>query len=96
MILRNDSRERSRRGVLRGGVILLAGVTAALASGRAQAAGKTAKVAVRYQFTPKGDQHCGGCASFIPAADPAAPGTCKIVDGDIPPTGWCLLFSRKA
>jgi hypothetical protein len=96
MILRHDPLERSRRGVLRGGVALLAGATAALTSVRAQAAGKTAKAAVRYQFTPRGDQHCGGCASFIPAADPAAPGTCKIVDGDIPPNGWCLLFSRKA
>jgi hypothetical protein len=68
--------------------LTLGGATAVLA--------KTPKSAVGYQTHPNGANACASCASFLPAADPARPGACKIVDGEIPPTGWCALYARKA
>jgi hypothetical protein len=61
----------------------------ALTSGEAQA--KIAQTAVHYQTTPGKDGHqCDGCNFFI------APNGCKMVDGDIAPTGWCALWVKKA
>ncbi|HEY3800664.1 MAG TPA: hypothetical protein VGL58_20110 [Caulobacteraceae bacterium] len=85
----------NRRGVLR-----LAAMTTVLAGaalgGQARAAATTAKADVKYQYTPKGDDHCAVCTSFIPAVDGSGgPGTCKIVVGPIPQNGWCVLFAHK-
>ena len=66
-----------------------------LAAGQARAAGKTPKADVHYQYTPKNDQRCGDCASFLPPTSPEGPGSCRVVDGPIPPNGWCELFSKK-
>ena len=60
----------------------------ALTSGEAQA--KIAQTAVHYQATPKDDHQCDGCNFFV------APNSCKMVDGDIAPTGWCALWVKKA
>ena len=60
----------------------------ALTSGEAQA--KIAQTAVKYQTTPGKEGHqCDGCAQFI------APNSCKVVDGEISPTGWCILWVKK-
>lgn len=80
----------TRRFLLGAAPLLLAGAAAA-----APAAAKIAKTDVKYQFTPHGAQRCGGCVSFIPGAGAAAPGTCKVVDGPIPPDGWCVLFAPR-
>ena len=87
----------TRRQWLAGAGLALAvtPLAAAIVPGRARAASKTPKSAVNYQYTPKGDQHCGACASFIPGDMPQGPGTCRIVDGPIPQNGWCVLFSRR-
>ena len=81
---RNDS-GLSRR------TVLIAAVGAApllvLTGGEAQA--KLAQTAVKYQTTPKDGHQCDGCAQFV------APNACKLVDGDISPTGWCLLWVKK-
>ncbi len=77
------------------GLALLAALWRSALAYRARAAANTPKAAVNYQYTPKGDQHCGACASFIPGADPHGPGTCQIVEGPIPQNGWCALFSRR-
>ena len=77
--------------------LLALGLGAGLTLGGASAAlAKTPKSAVGYQTRPSGANACASCTSFLPAADPAQPGACKIVDGDIPPTGWCALYARKA
>ena len=40
---------------------------------------------------PGKDGHqCDGCNFFM------APNGCKLVDGDIVPTGWCTLWVKKA
>jgi len=44
------------------------------------------QIAAAYQNTPKGLLSCAACTFFIP------PRSCKVVRGDISPTGWCKLF----
>jgi hypothetical protein len=72
-----------------------AGAALLLPVTRALAAAKTAKADVMYQYQPKGDQHCGLCASFIRGDNPLGAGSCQIVDGNIPQDGWCALFSKR-
>lgn len=70
--------------------VLIAAAGAApllLAGGEAQA--KLAPAAVKYQTTPKDGHQCDGCVQFV------APNSCKVVDGEISPTGWCLLWVKK-
>jgi hypothetical protein len=45
--------------------------------------------AMQYQPTPKGKQRCDNCANF------QAPSSCKLVDGTIAPSGWCILYRPK-
>jgi hypothetical protein len=51
---------------------------------------KVSKTQVAYQDQPKGSQKCSDCQFFIPESS-----TCKQVDGDISPQGWCTLWSAK-
>jgi hypothetical protein len=44
---------------------------------------------VKYQFTPKDGQQCSKCLHFIP------PNACKLVQGEIKPEGWCMLYAPK-
>jgi hypothetical protein len=55
------------------------------------ATGKVPQASVQYQTQPKGEQKCGGCLHFI-----AESNTCKLVDGQISPEGWCSLWAKKA
>ena len=48
--------------------------------------GKLSQIAAAYQTTPKGLFSCAVCMFFI------HPRSCKVVNGDINPTGWCKLF----
>jgi hypothetical protein len=59
----------------------------ALMGGEAQA--KVSQKTVQYQATPKDGHQCDCCAQFV------APKACKVVDGDIAPTGWCALWVKK-
>jgi hypothetical protein len=77
-------------GVNRRAVLLAAAGAAPLVtlmSGEAQA--KLAMPAVKYQTDPKDGHQCDGCNFFV------APNSCKMVDGDIAPTGWCTLWVKK-
>ncbi len=71
--------------------ILFAAASAAplLALTAEEAQAKLAMAAVKYQTDPKDGKQCDGCAQFV------APNSCKLVDGDIAPTGWCLLWVKK-
>jgi len=60
---------------------------AALSAGGAVA--EVAQRATQYQPTPKGGQACAGCNSFI------APNQCKLVAGEISPSGWCRLWTKN-
>jgi hypothetical protein len=59
----------------------------ALMSGAAEA--KMAQAAVKYQADPKEGHQCDGCTFFV------EPNSCKMVDGDISPKGWCALWTPK-
>lgn len=54
---------------------------------RAVAADKSSKQQAEYQDSPKGIQMCATCTLFD------APHSCKVVDGDISPNGWCKLYA---
>lgn len=55
------------------------------------ATAKVPQASVQYQAQPKGDQKCEGCMHFM-----AESNTCKLVDGQISPEGWCSLWAKKA
>jgi len=55
----------------------------------AEAATKVSQSAVHYQNAPQNGQDCGHCSQFM------APSSCKLVDGNINPTGWCRLWVKK-
>lgn len=56
-----------------------------------KATGKASQASAQYQPQPKGEQKCSGCLHFIPESN-----TCKVVDGQISPDGWCRLWVKKA
>jgi len=60
----------------------------AWSAGSASAA-KLAQTAVGYQTSPKDGKQCSDCALFV------APNSCKTVDGEILPDGWCRLWVKK-
>ncbi|MEO5828958.1 MAG: high-potential iron-sulfur protein [Rhodanobacter sp.] len=96
-----DNINESRRTLIRSG-ITIAAVGAVAATGllkagaaRAQAAKASQSVAM-YQATPHGADQCDNCIHFIPGKTPTDKGTCKVVEGDIAPKGWCVMYARKA
>ena len=52
---------------------------------------KVSQASVQYQNQPKGEQKCGGCLHFI-----AGSNSCKLVEGQISPDGWCTMWAQKA
>jgi hypothetical protein len=84
--------DRSRRVFLRQATIYTVGtvIIEGLAPKFVSAQAKAAQNAVAYQDKPKGTQRCDACTLFQP------PKSCKVVDGDVSPQGWCSLFSAKA
>lgn len=53
--------------------------------------GKLSQGEAQYQGTPKAGQKCSQCMHFI-----ADSSSCKLVEGQISPEGWCKLFAAKA
>ena len=93
----NDHRNRhfSRRMVLKSAALLAAAATAG-GTTAALAQGKASKASMQYRDSPNGKQECSDCAQFIPGKTPKAKGTCKVVAGDISPTGWCIAYTPKS
>lgn len=87
---RSSSGRVSRRdflfSVTAGGGALLG---ASLIAAPAGAATKMPQKAVKYQVAPKGNQRCDNCALW------QAPDACKLVEGPIAPSGWCVLYKAK-
>jgi high potential iron-sulfur protein len=83
-----------RRTFLKG-AILLPGLAGLLTAAAAADSSKASQASMHYQSTPNGSKQCSGCQFFIPAQDPKANGTCKIVDGSISPTGYCIGYTAK-
>ena len=86
---RNDQAAHSRRRMLQ---VAAAGTGALLAVALTEPAGaasKVAKTAVAYQPQPKGAARCDNCVQW------QAPAACKLVAGDISPSGWCSIYFKK-
>jgi len=83
----------SRRRLLSGAILASAGATLAVAGLAARPAAaapkKLSQSVAAYQGSPKGKQRCDNCVQWQP------PAACKIVDGDIAPSGWCNLYAAK-
>ncbi len=77
---------------------LLAAFAAApmLARTAAAQAAKMTKAVAKYQDTPHNGQACDQCMHFVPGKTASARGSCKVVEGDIAPKGWCIAFAKKA
>jgi hypothetical protein len=86
----NDRQRISRRAALTGTAFALGAATAATLVRQAAAQEKIAQTLANYQGTPKGNDHCEVCINFQP------PHTCKFVQGQISPKGWCQLFTPKS
>jgi hypothetical protein len=86
---RNDCRRVSRRGVLTGTALALGAAAAAAVVSQATAQEKLSQADAKYQGTLKGDQRCDGCVLFQPL------NACKVVQGEINPSGWCSCSSRR-
>lgn len=67
-----------------GGALTVAGLVASPA-----AAAKMSPKAMSYRASPNGNQRCSNCANF------ELPASCKVVDGPISPSGWCILYRSK-
>jgi hypothetical protein len=80
-----DSIRSKRRALLGIGLAATAGAICA----RAAAQSKVSKEQSKYQDKPKGEQRCDGCAQFL------APDGCKVVEGKISASGWCVLYAAK-
>jgi hypothetical protein len=78
---------KSKRGFLR---LVLLGAGAAFAPPRRLAAAeddKMSKQQAEYQDSPKGIAMCATCTLFV------APHSCKVVEGDVSPNGWCRVYA---
>ena len=62
------------------------GVGAVLPARAEEAPAKMSQLAAAYRSAPNGMFSCAVCTFFI------RPRGCKVVSGDISPTGWCKLF----
>jgi hypothetical protein len=56
---------------------------------------KVTPSSVQYQTKPNGDKQCSKCNFFIAGQTADANGTCKIVDGVISPSGYCIAYNAK-
>lgn len=89
----------SRRRLFRQGVAIASGAALGglmLKTKAPAQAGKVSKTVAKYQDEPHGTQRCDGCMQFIAGKTPTADGSCKIVQGGISPTGWCMFFTAKS
>jgi hypothetical protein len=54
---------------------------------RSDASEKMSKQEAEYQDSPKDIRMCATCTLFDP------PRACKVVEGDVSPSGWCKAFA---
>ncbi|MBI1868415.1 MAG: high potential iron sulfur protein [Methylocystis sp.] len=82
--------EISRRSLLTFAAGGAAALGMSVTAGRVEGTpAKLSQQAVAYQNTPKNDQRCDACVHFEP------PSSCKLIEGEINPSGWCKMFKKK-
>jgi hypothetical protein len=65
----------------------LAALAVALSCRGARAQQKMSKQEAEYQDSPKDIRMCATCTLF------ERPKSCKVVEGDVSPNGWCKAFA---
>ena len=68
-------------------VLLAVPPALALLFGRARGAEKMSKETAQYQDAPQGIAMCATCSLFV------EPRSCKVVEGDVSPNGWCKAYA---
>ena len=66
--------------------MIAAGLSLAALPAHAEEPPRVSQVEAQYRNTPNGMFSCATCTFFIKLR------SCKVVTGDISPTGWCKLF----
>lgn len=51
---------------------------------------KMSQEQARYQESPMDGQKCENCANFL-----ADSGTCRVVEGQVSPQGWCIVWASS-
>jgi hypothetical protein len=90
--------EVSRRSVFKSGITALGGIAIISVTGRKAWAAdkKLSKSMVIYVDASKNEgKDCDDCIYFVAGKTADAPGSCKIVEGEISPHGYCIRFQRK-
>ena len=90
--------EVSRRSVFKSGITALGGIAIISVTGRKAWAAdkKLSKSEVNYVDVWKTEgKDCDDCVYFVPGKTADAPGSCKIVEGEISPHGHCNRFQPK-
>jgi hypothetical protein len=77
---------RSRRNLI-GAAVKAVSAGLLLRTAQAQASEKMTPQQAQYQDTPNGIYSCGMCTLF------EKPKSCKVVEGEISPDGWCKAFA---
>ena len=91
----SNSNNMTRRESI-AGIVLLPSLVGLLAAETTAVQAKGSQAQFKYQKTPNGNKMCSNCTFFIPGKTADANGTCKIVDGDIAPKGYCIAYSAKS
>jgi hypothetical protein len=75
----------SRRDVVCAALSSVVAAVAGVETGHAS--DKMTREQAQYQDQPKGISMCATCTLFEP------PKSCKVVEGDVSPEGWCKAFA---
>jgi anaerobic selenocysteine-containing dehydrogenase len=73
-------------GVVGGGALIVA----SLATPAPAAPKKFSQQQAHYQPIPKSGQRCQSCALW------QSPTACQVVEGQVSPAGWCMLYQPKS
>lgn len=79
-----------------GTAVVLPALAGLLAAPALADASKSSQASMHYQNSPNNGKQCSGCSFFIPGSSATANGSCKVVDGTIAPTGYCMAFTPKS
>ena len=83
MVERRSWSRRNAIGAIAGGL----SSTPLLRPSAAEAADKMTKARAEYQGRPNGIYSCATCTLF------EKPNSCKVVEGEVSPDGWCTAFA---
>jgi hypothetical protein len=80
-------RSPSRRKLLRAALVGVTGEATLAMIRDTRAREKMSREEAQYQDSPKDIRMCATCSLFEP------PKSCKVVEGEVSPTGWCKAFA---